>query len=218
MSASSRTQAASRAAGLTAENETARTTSPQTPATVPLSRRPSPSARLTSSEPGSKPSPLTARTCWAICSTSGRRLVDHRLRQQTGRKLAARDLDRDRVVERGALQHGGQQPAADRPPLQPVELDRQDVFELVGEVSGAHAEALAQERAHGMRDEPDEVLELDDAADRRRQRRCEEGPGLPRARRSSHGRPSSVTRSKLHGRPPALGSGTKQRGSNGCSG
>jgi hypothetical protein len=41
-----------------------------------------------------------------------------------------------------------------------VELDGKGIDELVGVVAGVDAEALAEERADGMGDEGDEVLDL----------------------------------------------------------
>ena len=100
----------------------------------------------------------------------------------------------------GAGEDAVEQPLPDAPALERVELDGQRVVDLVGVVADADAEPLAQERAHGVLDEADEVLELDE------RRRSPRGSGPARngaagARSVASARaPSSVTGSKLHGR------------------
>ena len=83
----------------------------------------------------------------------------------------------------GAGQPRVEQPLADAPLLEPVELDRQRVLDLVGVVGDADAQPLAQERPHRALDEAHEVVELDQRALERRQRLGEER----RARRALAG-------------------------------
>ena len=64
-------------------------------------------------------------------------------------------------LELGAGQHAVEQSLPDAPFAERVELDRQLVLDLVEELADADPEPVAQERADGRLDEPDEVVELD---------------------------------------------------------
>ena len=76
-----------------------------------------------------------------------------------------------------------EQPLADAPLLEAVELDRQVVLHLVGEVAEADAEPLAQERPHRVLREAHEVVELEDRCLGGRERTGEERARAPRAGR-----------------------------------
>ena len=60
-----------------------------------------------------------------------------------------------------AREAGVEQPLADLPRLEVVEVDREGVVDLVGVGRDAEPQPLAEERAHRVADEVDEVLELD---------------------------------------------------------
>ena len=152
VSASSRTHAASRWRGFDARVRDRRAAmSPPTPETVPLSMRPSASADadVDGAEVASRVEQrLGARR--RSSSTSGSTCVDHRLaRARPGGSVPRAISASDRGLRASApVEPRVQQPLADAPLLEAVELDRQRVLDLVGVVGDADAEPLAQERAH----------------------------------------------------------------------
>ena len=131
---------------------------PRTPATVPVSGRP-PRSSFTSTEPAG--SLESNRACPAISSTTGQIASITGFAELPGRERAARDLGQHRRPPLRAFELRVEQPLADAPLLEVVELDRQRIGDLVREVTDADPEPLAQERPHRPLDEPDEVLELD---------------------------------------------------------
>ena len=100
--------------------------------------------------------------------------VDHRLAEHPGRQRAAGDLRERRGARRRAGEARVEQPLADAPGPEPVELDRQRVLDLVGVVADGDAEPPAQERAHRALDEAHQVVELEHRRGQRGQRRGEE--------------------------------------------
>ena len=140
--------------------------------------------------------------------------VDHRLAQHARGQLAAGDLGEDRGPPVDAAEARLEQPLADVPALEAVELDREGVGDLVVEVAHAHVEPLAQEGAHRVLDEADEVVELDHVAAGGRQRAGEE-----RRRLGARGgeRAGAAERDRVEA-PTGLAPASKLRGSNGCSG
>ena len=69
---------------------------------------------------------------------------------------------------------GPQQALAHAPALQPVQLYRQRVLDLVGAAAQADAQPLAQERTDGMLQEPHQVGQLHDGIGAPRQRSGQE--------------------------------------------
>ena len=113
-----------------------------------------------------------------------------------------------RVDRRRRRARAVEQPLADAPALEGVELDRQRVVDLVGVVADADAEALAQERAHRVLDEAHEVVELDE-----RSRRCGgSGPARNGAAPCAVGRqrPRAVERDAVEA-PRPLGARARRR-------
>ena len=145
-------------------------------------------------------------------------LVDHALAEGQRRQHAARLLGPHGVLRVDTDQAGREQPVADGPRAQPVELDRHGIVEVVVDVVDADAEAPAQERPCRVLDERDEVVEVDE-------RGVERPPaargGTVRAptRGACRARaPSRALPSKLHAWPGRGAPSSKLRASNGCSG
>ena len=209
------------AAAPTREYVTARSTSPQTPGTVPLSVRPSPQHDL------------------HVDRRRLRRPAEHRLGRAgdplDDRAHARRSPGRPsrpggsvpraisaatRAVDVGARRAAPRAAAGRRPTCSSaVELDRQRVLDLVVPLADADAEPLAQERAHRALDERDEVVELE----QRRVVGGGSGPARNGARRGARARQRARRRRASRGRsstaaPACSAPAMKFRGSNGCSG
>ena len=108
------------------EKLTAWTTSPRTSATVPTRRVPSARVTLTSSDIGS-------RSSWAAGGDDldvGDHPVQDRVGEGARGQNATRPLGGHACVEVGAGHAGGEQPFAEAPSLQGVELDRQGVVDV----------------------------------------------------------------------------------------
>ena len=86
---------------------------------------------------------------------------DHRLAEPARREQPARDLGRHARVHVRSREPALQQPRADAPLLEVVELDRQRVADLLGEVAEHDPEPLAQKCPNRVFGESDEVVELD---------------------------------------------------------
>ena len=127
----------------------------------------------------------------------GQDRLDHRQPEDARRQGAAGDLGQGRGARVDAGQARAQETVADAPLLEVVELDREAVLDLVGVVGDADAEALAQERADGVLDEADEVVELDHRACRRGERRVQERAGRVALAGERPRRPARATSSKL---------------------
>ena len=156
------------------------------PGTVPLSARPPGSAIFTSSDV------RLARAGHGDDGLHDRHdAVDHRPAEHARRQAAARDLGERGGARAGAGEPRLEQPLADPPLLERVELDRQGVLDLVVVLGDADPEPLAQERAHGMAGEADEVLDLE-----QRRRAAGERAGEERAGRGALAgeRPGAVER------------------------
>jgi hypothetical protein len=87
--------------------------------------------------------------------------VDDGLAEDPGRQVARGDLGQADRARLRTLDVGVEHPLADVPLFEMVELDRQRIVDLGRPVAQAQLEAPAQERAHRVLDEPDEVVELD---------------------------------------------------------
>src|SRR3954471_21970794 len=189
VTASTRTHAARRCFGARREYVVAITASPCTPATVPVSVRPSSSATRTSTvSPG--PPPASTRLAAPRPPTRlgpARRhepldrrleLLDHGLAEQARRQVAAGDLRAIGGAEVAAVEPRVEQPLADVPLLEAVEVDRQRVVQVGREIAEAEPEPAAQERADRVLDEAHEVVELDDRRALRHKRLVQEGWGV----------------------------------------
>ena len=196
-----------------------RSTSPWTPGDRAAERaRRRASATLTSTDAGSRRR-LRVRGAPRSRSTLGRDLVDHRLaRARPAAASRARSRRRRPRSTLAPASRASSSRCADAPPLQPVELDRQRVVDLVGVVADADPEPLAQERAHRV---------LGRSARGRRARpaasaRGGSGPARNGAARRAVGveRPRAVERDAVEAprRSGTSSPAVKLRGSNGCSG
>ncbi len=140
------------------------------PPTVPVSRPPSCERQV-----GLLRARLLARRVRAcrVGQTLGGRQdrLDHRRAERTGWQRPARDLCAIRVCRVDTRAHSLQQPLADAPAREAVELDRQGVLDLVLVAPRGDTEPLSQERAHRALNEGDELIERDQLfASGRRQR------------------------------------------------
>ena len=143
----------------------------------------------------------------------GADLVDHRLPSTPGGSVprAISATCRRRARRRPA---GLEQPLADAPPAERVELDRERVLDLVGERADADPEPLAQERPHRVLDEPTRSSSSTTVSGRAAAGRQERPAG--RRGRARACAPASASGQSSRARPAARP--VKLRGSNGCSG
>ena len=134
-----------------------------------------------------------------------------------GRRAATRPQRRVRAVDAG--QPACEQPVADRPLLEAVQLDRQRVGRLVlARQDRAQPQPLAQERPAGCSRNRHQVVQVDRSPRRRRRQR----PGQERRPRAAAARqraaPRRTTRVEAERPGRAEPPGSKLRASNGCSG
>ena len=129
-----------------------------------------------------------------VLDVAGQRRHDA-VAERARRELAAQPLGADRLLAADAGQPGPQQPVADAPVREALDLDRDRVVGLLTLVDGGQPEPLSQETADRVLEEPHQVVELDRRLVTGGQRALEErtardpaAPAAPRRRSGPPGR------------------------------